>query len=365
MDNLWFFNAMTVVSVIMIAAIGSLLVYMYYLYRSKPAPGVLLGHLTIFGVHNDGTHTKLEGSTVDSTAEFCNTEMTQNFKDILTQDLEKIIRSPDTDPDSETLQTAARSKKKLAAFREQIQNWPIEQICRVAVIKDGIFGKKHLIIQFGQPNKTLRRIDTYATHDPEDDRFSLSLGPTSKGVVHGTMYEFNETWAFDDKRFKLGRFDIGTIHIFVPEEPIKHDSPTTIVPEHDSGALSVMAGGNNRRLIAKFVLHMPNVVYNSIQIRSLEQQIRDKDIALNDSGEKLSALSVKADRLATVLRAFMLEEAKIEDLMSKHIDYIDGVLMLTFPVLLCFLAEALGISAVVGALLGSVLSSIIIFVRGR
>ena len=231
--NDWFFSFMAIFGVVTLIGVIAFIGFLWYKLHSSPGPGIVLGAYEIIGRYaGQKIHTRLKGMVVDATGFFCSSELTQAFKDMLCEDMGRMlkgIKEPEPEPEPKTDAENAEKKTEAATtpkmdkqkpiqsteramlekLTKQVQAYPLDQVCRVALIRDGIFGEKHLIVSFGDPKRSL---SDYASNE-EESHFNLAFGPVNKGLIVGSMQTIAEPWEFPNERFNLGTV---TAHVFVP-----------------------------------------------------------------------------------------------------------------------------------------------------
>jgi len=375
---------MAVFGVATLVAVVGFIFFLWYKLHSAPGPGIVLGAYEIIGRYaGQKIHTRLKGMVVDATGFFCSSELTQAFKDMLCSDMGRMLKDikpaekpteqapsaeqKQTEPDESTeAEKAADEKMKkpsgfakfwngieeetmLETLRQQVLTYPLDQICRVAIIREGFFGEKHLIVQFGDPKRSL---SDYASSE-EESHFNLAFGPINKGLINGSMQTIPEQWEFPNERFNLGKV---TAHVFVPDDPMNQEAGK----EQEETAKKEE---KERMDIAKLILHVPNAIHIQQHVKSLTQQLRDKDFALQDMGVKLSAVATELDWLRRAVKGFLTEGQNLEDLMPSRIDPLDFICLFTFPTVFYFVTDAFKIYPLVGVVLGTALASFVIYRR--
>ena len=391
--NDWFFSFMAVFGVATLVAVVGFIFFLWYKLHSAPGPGIVLGAYEIIGKYaGQKIHTRLQGMVVDATGFFCSSELTQAFKDMLCEDMGRMLKqinpapaTPTTSAASpeaaETTTTEAEKTEKaekitkqkpvqsteaqvLEKLVKQVQAYPLDQICRVAIIRNGFFGEKHLIVHFGDPKRSL---SDYASNE-EESHFNLAFGPVNKGLINGSMQTLPEQWEFPNERFNLGKV---TAHVFVPEGAETENASMHPQPLHfkskseaDKAQTAQTKKEEKERMdIAKLILHIPNAIHIQQHVKSLTQQLRDKDFALQDMGRKLSAVATELDWLRRAVKGFLTEGQTLEDLMPSRIDPLDFICLFTFPTVFYFVTDAFKIYPLVGVVLGTGLASFVIYRR--
>jgi len=375
--NDWFFSFMAVFGVVTLIGVIAFIGFLWYKLHSSPGPGIVLGAYEIIGRYaGQKIHTRLKGMVVDATGFFCSSELTQAFKDMLCEDMGRMLKGikepePEPEPKTEEPKTEAENGQKktetavtpkmdkqkpiqsteramLEKLTKQVQAYPLDQVCRVALIRDGMFGEKHLIVSFGDPKRSL---SDYASNE-EESHFNLAFGPVNKGLIVGSMQTIAEPWEFPNERFNLGTV---TAHVFLPE---KEEAP-----QDEAKKEKAKKEDKERMDISKLILHVPNAIHIQQHVRSLTQQLRDKDFALQDMGRKLSAVATELDWLRRAVKGFLTEGQNLEDLMPSRIDPLDFICLFTFPTVFYFVTDAFKIFPLIGVVCGTGLASYIIYRR--
>jgi hypothetical protein len=238
----------------------------------------------------------------------------------------------------------------LTGIQKKIQDLPLDKICRVVIMRDGFFGEKHLIVQFGDPKRSL---SDYASHE-EESHFNFAFGPVNKGLISGSMQTLPERWEFPNKRFNLGKV---TVHIFVPEE-----SQASETGKKEKDKENTVGKYTD---IAQLVLHIPNAIHIQEHVKSLEQQLKDKEFSLRDMGLKLSAMATVVDVANAIIKGFRTEGGpkNLEDFIPKRIDLLDGICVFVFPVVFYFIVNAFGATPLIGVVVGGALACFVIYRR--
>ncbi len=372
---------MAVFGIVTLIAVVAFIFFLWYKLHSAPGPGIVLGAYEIIGRYaGQKIHTRLKGMVVDATGFFCSSELTQAFKDMLCSDIGSMLRDitplPEPEPEQpkpvaplteaaktpEEIEKAAeavklkkqraiqsREKVMLEKLADQIQSYPLDQICRVAIIRDGIFGEKHLIVSFGDQKRSL---SDYASNE-EESHFNLAFGPVNKGLIVGSMQTIAEPWEFPNERFNLGKV---TAHVFVPEKDETKD-------EQKDAKEKTKKEDRERLDIAKLILHVPNAIHIQQHVKSLVQQLRDKDFALQEMGQKLSAAATNLDWNSRAVKGFRTEDPNNKDMIPARIDPLDFICLFTFPAVFYFITNAFKIYPLIGVVCGTGLASYIIYRR--
>jgi hypothetical protein len=372
----WFLTFMPVFGAVAIIAVVLYMIFQWYKMHAAPGPGVPLGELEIYGRHGS-THVHLKGMAVDATNQFCSSEMTQQFKDLLCEDINKMLpdlkaeasqtEAPSEKP-SETAENAEEKTVKarveagelkqveletLENVKKQIQTYPFESVCRVAIIRDsgdssfGFVSQRHLVFVFADAKRNLL---SYASNE-EENHFNFAFGPMTKGVIFGDMETLIEDWELPNERFKLGDFPAGTVHILVPDEPTgKTDA---VEDQKKNGDTAKTDSAPKERLnIVKLLLHLPNAIYIQMHVKSLERQLTDRDNALKDMSDKLSEYAAKLDKANRAVKAFLTEGKTLDDLMPKKLDEIDVLCVIGFPTVFYAVADAFKVYPLIGVIVG-------------
>jgi len=359
---------MTYLGLAVLLAVVGLFGFIWYRQRAAPGPGIVLGEYEVIGCYaGQKIHTRLKGMMVDATSFFCASDLTEPFKDLLYEDIDRMIPKPAAEKKPETgtekgdvpekmdrsnpTQTAERTM--LEKIKKQIKEFPLDTVCKVAIIRNGVLGEKHLIMTFSDDKN--RGLSDYSSNE-EESHFTFAFGPVNKGLIKGCMQTLTEPWEFSNERFPLGDFPVGTVHVFVPDDPMSNGNGQSKA----NGKSEKSAWNLNA---AKLILHVPNVVHINEHMKSIMQQLKDKDFALQQMGVKYSALATETDVLRRAVKGFMTEGQKIEDLMPKKLDVLDFIMLMAFPTICYVVAAAFGVYPLAGVIAGLSIAGFIIYWR--
>jgi len=412
MANEWFFGGMGAFGIAAIIGVVLFILFLWWRANSAPAPGIPLGVYEVNGRYAGQTlHKRIKGVLVDCTGIFCAPEVMESFKDLLRRDLVGMISkpslpsppkpseneadktadiSPGGNPEPEKTEIAPPSTAPLAPpstqepeakmMQEMIENFEknsLDKCCRVVITREFIFGEKHLIIHLGDPRRALSE---YASHE-EENHFSLSLGPVKKGVINGTIQTIPDEYDFKNERFKLGKV---TVHVFRPDDP--HDDEITKVAKQVISELQgqglkktlsvtvekiVLAMEKSdlgrhykiERGIAKVATYIPTAVNVEEQLKSKDQQLRDKDTAITNANQELTEKAVELDNYRTILKGLQIEGANLMSMLPKKLDILDFACMVGLPTILYPIVEALGGYPLIGVVIGVGAAGVLIYRR--
>ena len=360
---MWFISFMTYFGVTVMVALMGLIFFVWYRQRAAPGPGVVLGEYEVIGCYaGQKIHTRIKGMMVDATSFFCASDLTEPFKDLLYGDIDRLITKKPAEKapvegDNEKPEqmkpdpALAAEQGMLEKIKKQLKTFPLDKIATVAIIRSGVFGERHLLIKFDEINGNGPRSLTDYSSNEEESHFTFAFGPVNKGLIKGRMQTLTEPWEFSNERFPLGDFPVGTVHVLVPDDPVTNQKNE----KTEKAAWNLNA--------AKLLLHVPNVVRQQEHMKSIMQQVKDKDFALAQMGVKYSALATETDVLRRAVKGFMTEGQKLEDLFPKKLDVLDWLCIGLFPTVGWAAAGALGITSLVGVIVGEACAGFIIYWR--
>ena len=114
--NDWFFSFMAVFGVVTLIGVIAFIGFLWYKLHSSPGPGIVLGAYEIIGRYaGQKIHTRLKGMVVDATGFFCSSELTQAFKDMLCEDMGRMlkgIKEPEPEPEPKTEEEMLKTLKR-------------------------------------------------------------------------------------------------------------------------------------------------------------------------------------------------------------------------------------------------------------
>ena len=393
------------IGTVLVVVVASAIAYIIYRAYSKPAQGLLLGSYEIFGRYAGGKlYKSIKGILVDSSAYFLNPVLITDFTNLILYDVDQLIArmestvktikkapiidvtpvTPKTDSasvapsDSTALTTTAiatssNSKdpaelKKLEIIkiqenelellkdaRKAFVELPFQTACRMLFTRENIGGDKHLILQIGDTSKS---ITEYAMHDPSGG-FSLTLGPVRKGVIDGAI----QTLPDDYKIFGFGKC---RVHIFGPFDPTKVDMLETAgVKGKDKGKEEVESLSEKLRNLARIVASLPSALDVRQHIKSLNDQLKDKDIALEQMSDDLTRKTVFLDNLLRSTKGFQTEGGTPIDVTPKKFDTVDTLVIIAGAVLgvVCGIALGGSVGALAGVIVGLIPSLLVVYKR--
>jgi hypothetical protein len=219
-----------------LAVIIGLIVLSIWSNIAPAAPGVVLGYLEIVGTYAGGKLFKrFEGTIVDASNIFLNTQYEDEFKESLLADLE-LLKLKEQNP----------AGLELKNVKDEFGKCRLNEMCRVLVTREKLF-TKHIFVQWGH----LGSLSEYAAKE-EKPKFTLSNLFVSRGAVRGQLYTFPTKWDIED---------VGTcqVHLFKPEAVASEKEETVDVPT----------------FLAKVALNIPSVVEFREQLKSWQEKYRD------------------------------------------------------------------------------------------
>ena len=391
------------VGTVLVVVVASAIAYIIYRAYSKPAQGLLLGSYEIFGRYAGGKlYKSIKGILVDSSAYFLNPVLITDFTNLILYDVDQLIArmestvknikkapvidvrpvTPKTDsasgapsdstaPTTTAIATSNNSKdptelKKLEIIkiqenelellkdaRKAFVELPFQTACRMLFTRENIGGDKHLILQIGNTSKS---ITEYAMHDPSGG-FSLTLGPVRKGVIDGAI----QTLPDDYKIFGFGKC---RVHIFRPFDPTKVDM-LEIAGVKGKDKEEVESLSEKLRNLARIVASLPSALDVRQHIKSLNDQLKDKDIALEQMSDDLTRKTVFLDNLLRSTKGFQTEGGTPIDVTPKKFDTVDTLVIIAGGVLGVVCGTALGgsVGALAGVIVGLIPSLLVVYKR--
>jgi len=219
-----------------IAVIVALIVLSVWSNIAPAAPGVVLGYLEIIGTYAGGKLFKrFEGTVVDASNIFLNTQYEDEFKESLLADL-KLLKEKNP------------AILELEKVKDEFEKCHLNEMCRILVTRERLFDK-HIFVQWG----CLGALNEYAAKE-EKPKFTLSNLFVSRGAVRGQLHSFPTRWEIEG---------VGTcqVHLFKPD--------------------TTEATSKNEKLVepptflAKVALNIPAVVEFKGQLKSWQEKYRD------------------------------------------------------------------------------------------
>jgi hypothetical protein len=183
--------------------------------------------------------------------------------------------------------------------------------------------QKHIFIQYGHIGKSL---DGYAMHEPRS-KLTLSWGFLSSGVITGQ----GRTETKELRLPKIGRFKL---HFFNPDVHGGKEEEKE-PPEY----------------LKTVALLVPASLELNEELKSKDEQLRDKDRKLIEMGHELSAAATERDALRMSMKKLGKHDPdKIA--ADKKFDIID-LAVVSVPTLIgYFIVQSLGVIPIVGVFIG-------------
>jgi len=295
-------------------------VWMIWRNISPAAQGISLGYYETIGRYSGRKLLKrIKGTLVESTSLFLSTEMELVFKQVLNEDIDAILRKKD-DAD-------------LRAAKASFENFELSKACRIIVTRDRMFGKQ-ILIQWGHVDKPLSE---FASHDPES-KFTFGMGFLSQGVISGVINTLPQKWDI----YKLGKV---TVHLFLPDVP--QSTPYKFPPEY----------------LAKIALYVRSNVEIDHILKSMRDQLKEKDRELDQIQRDRSLMATEMDGQRTATRGFQTTKGKLPDFGVKKFDMLDFIAFI-FPTIGGYYVASLSvIEPIIGVFLGALFGAFLIFRR--
>jgi hypothetical protein len=288
------------------------IVWMVWRNVSPAAPGISLGYYEVLGRYAGGKLLKrIKGTLVDATSLFLNPEIEYKFKLMVVEDIKEVLKK-DKMEDRSGLNNAL----------ELFQKYEVSKMCRVIVTRQKL--TKHAIIQYGN----VGHINEYAGTE-EEHKFSFGLGFISQGAIMGDIATFPRPWNI----YRIGKCQV---HLFKPyaRDGNKGNSP----PEW----------------MSKIALYASSTVESKELLKSMEQQLGQKDRKLLEMGKELAAASTERDALRRTLLGFGVEGGTVSAVTPKPFEITD-FLLLSMPTFVCsYLAQYLNYEILAGMFVGLV-----------
>ena len=300
------------------------------LYRniSPAAPGISLGYYEVLGRYaGEKLIRRIKGTLVDATALFLNPEVEREFKQIIDEELALLLVHTDKEEE----------RKELEQLRYLFGEYPLDKLCKIVVTREKLFSK-HILIQVYRIDKPL---NNYAAHEP-GNKFTLGQGFLSNGVITGVMDTFPQRWEI----YKLGK---ATVHLFKPD------------------AEGIEAKEELPRWLERIALHAPAAVELNHMIKSLRDQLQQKDEQLLRMGEDLAAVSTERDGLHTAVEGFTTKgKDPFKNMGVPHRFGISDLISLTLPTIIgYYIAGQTKIEPIVGVFIGLLIGSFLIARKRR
>jgi len=330
-DPAAFFTWMPPIALAGLALIIGIAVWMIWRNISPAAPGIILGHFEIIG-RRAGTQLqrRIEGLLVE-TPIFLNPEIEPKFKKFLIEDIDALSKKASF---SKGAENPSNPGLELSAFRDQLLKYPLSQLARIVVTRERLFNK-HVVVQWGRVEKPL---GAYATKD-ETHKFSLTVGPTSQGTVHGMIYTFPQKWEV----YRLGHV---TVHLFLPDGEA---APLTEFPEW----------------LPKFALYAPATVELKEIIKFKDGQLKEQKRENEEMRQQLAAATTEKDAYRRSTSGFSVFTGTSETPVIKKFGIPDFV-AITLPTVVGFyVADYAKIQPVIGIFIGLMVGALLLARRWR
>ena len=306
-----------------------IIIALWMIWRSiaPAAPGTALGYYEIMGRYaGSKLIRRLKGTIVDCTPIFLSPKIEKDFKEILKEDLDRLIaRSSNKD-----------DKAGLMELRKKLENEKnlLSDYCRILAVRD-VF-RKHIIIQYGRVDKPL---NNYAVHEPSS-KFTLSMGFLSHGIITGVIETLPQRWEI----YRIGK---AYVHLFCPDDPENPNSPIAMPKEW----------------LAKLALYAPATVELENLIKSKDDQILELKRKNMEIGQELSAMATELDSMRMAVQGFSVTGKLPERMTPKKLDASD-ILTILFPTVVgYYLLDYLQAQPIIGVLLGLMIGIFILYRR--
>lgn len=322
-ESLNFFEWLPTVALAGLALIIFVAAWMLWRNIAPAAPGVSLGYYEVLGRYAGQKLLKrIRGTLVDATALFLSPEVEHDFKQMIVEDVEAIMKKAGNPVGDE-----------LASVAAQFKNSRLTDTCRIIVTRERLF-TKHVLIQIGHVDKPL---NAYAANEPSS-KFTLGMGFLSQGIITGAIYTFPQPWHI----YRLGKVQV---HLFTPDAP--SNEPKQHPPEW----------------LAKIALFAPASVELEDLVKSKDAQLREKDRKLAEMGQELSAMATERDALRRVLQGFTTTGELPQNITPKKLDLVDFAVLALPTVLGYYIAEYLQAQPIAGVVVGMLVGAFIMYKR--
>jgi len=319
-----FFEWIPKIAIASLAVIILLALWMVWRNIAPAAPGISLGYYEVIGKYAGRKLLKrIKGTLVDATALFINPEIEREFKQMIIEDMDALLKRDRGNPEN----------AELEKIRDEFADCSLSDKLRVIVTRERLF-TKHVLIQYGHVDKPL---NAYAVNEPAG-KFTLSMGFLSQGVITGTIHTFPQPWHI----YKLGRVHV---HLFCPDAPA--NEPNKQPPEW----------------MAKIALFAPASVELKDLLKSKDEQLREKDRKLSEMGQELSAMATERDALRRTLQGFMTTGDLPETVTPKKLDIMDFATLTVPTIVGYFIAEQTQTQPIIGVILGLLVGVYFVFRR--
>ena len=271
---------------------------------------------------------RIRGTLVDATALFLNPEVEREFKEIIGEELAIIEKS-----------ASEQEVKELDQIRYNFVTYSLDKACRIVVTREKLFSK-HILIQVLRVEEPL---NNYAAHEP-GSKFTIGQGFLSNGIITGVMDTFPQRWVI----YKLGK---ATVHLFKP----------------DAEGLATTEKEELPRWLEKIALHAPAAVELNHMIRSLRDQLQQKDEQLQRMGEDLAAVSTERDALHAAVEGFTTKgKDPFKSMGLPHRFGISDLISLTLPTIIgYYIAGQTKVDPIVGVFIGLLIGSFLVARKRR
>lgn len=323
-----------------------LFIFVWMLIRryGPVAKGKILGPHEIIGRKADGSCERFKANLVEVNTH--NTDNTAGIKRVLSGAIDQRVKALKNEMSHVAKEKFPKEYEKIEGqieecetHRKALETDDLSKYFRVIALRDGL--ETHLLLQWKYVAKSLNE---YAT--PEGNKFTLSFGFQSKGVIMGDISDEKNTLhlpAIGD--LKLGRFKL---HYFVPDVRADLDEKPVEPPEY----------------LARIALYVPASLELNEQIRSLNEQIRDKDRKMKEIADDLSAAATERDSLRIILQGFGWKDPQ-KALQKKRLDVLDLFLFLVPATFGYFVAQSMNVLPYAGMIAGLLGGSALVMLLRR
>lgn len=319
-----------VAAVISLGVFGFLALWTLIRRYAPVAHGKILGPHEVIGRKADGTCVRFKANLVEVNTH--NADNRSGLKRILSVAFDSRIKFLQNEQKKLQQDTAAYKEisVKITSSTEQKKAMEadddLSKYYRLIVFREGF--KKHVLLQHKYVEKSLSE---YAT--PEGNKFTLSFGFQSKGVILGGMSDEKEELNLP----KIGDLDLGkfSLHYFVPDVRKDSEEKASEPPEY----------------LKQIALYLPASLELNEELKSKDEQLRDKDRKLIEMGHELSAAATERDGFRLILKKLGIRDPE-KLLASKKFDIIDLAVVSVPTIIGYFIVQSMGVIPIVGVFIG-------------
>jgi hypothetical protein len=307
---------------------------LWYRAHSKPCDGVQMGPYEIRGQRgHTRTHKRFVGNLVEVTDWFFVSEVKAAFEENVIPSIKSQIGQVKDAGRKQVLEDSLKCLSEVFS----------KETCRLYIVRSGLFGKKELIVQYGDVSKSL---EYFASHD-EQSKNTISFGPVTEHFVDGRMDSLPGVVKPPDRYRQFGPF---SIHMYLPFEGIA-EKPTA---EQEAKAVEVMT---SLSALGAIIAYIPSALSIKNLLKVKDEEIKNVNRENHELQKRIGALSAELNLARFTLGSLQPDGGKPWNISSSHFRAVDLAVQMVCLVVFAAVFGFLGGPSFVGvclALVGAV-----------